>query len=359
MSLNDIKNFTKKLGKLTLSRLLFYSGFLALYLKIKNCLGSENEVLILRYHRIYDDNDQEKFYKLGINKTNFDKQMQYLTKNYHLLALEEAVRALNNGAPPPSNSIVITFDDGYKDNWINACSVLVKHKMPATIYLTTGYIGASNLFFWDRLKYIFTQSKLPQVEIPLLNSRTFDLSTPRRKKESFYQLLDLLKKVDDEVKNQIIKELESRLINGYPSKSKRDLLLSWEEVKKMSENGISFGGHTLTHPLLTKVPLEEAKFQIKKSKREIEKRLGPVVTSFAYPGGVLNEDIKKIVKESGYKSACSTFSGVNNRKTDLYALKRKGISDGVSTGLTGSFSKALFAVEVSGLFDKLFLRSSS
>ena len=347
----------KKIIKLILSRLLFYSGGLFVYLKIKAFLGSSNGILILRYHRIFDDNDQERFYKLGINKTNFDKQMHYLKRNYHILRMEEAVRILEDNEAILPGYIVITFDDGYKDNWLNAYPVLVKYNIPAAIYLTTEYIGTSRLLPWDRLRYIVSHSELPQIKIPMFKSKTFDISTHRRRVESFYQLKACLKEVDEEVKNQIINDLETQLVNGYPEESKRDMFLSWDDVKKMSENNISFGGHTLTHPLMTRVSLEEARTQINKSKQDIEARLDSQVTTFAYPGGVFNEEIKAIVQQSGYKSACSTVLGTNNHNADLYALKRKGVSDGVSTGLTGKFSKALFAVEVSGIFDKIFFRT--
>ena len=352
----EFKIICKKLFKLTLARLLFYSGFLPFYIKTRRILGIDDEILILRYHRIFNDDNREKFYKLGINKSNFKQQIRYLKRKYNFLSIEDVACALKNGAEILPNSIAVTFDDGYKDNQLNAYPVLEGYKIPATIYLTTGYIGTSRLLPWDRLRYIVTHSKLPRIRIALLDSKTFDLSTLKQRKKSFYRLLDCLKKVDDKLKNRIINELEERLIDFYPDESKNDRLMSWAKAGKMSKNGISFGGHTLTHPLLTRVSLKKAELEIKECKKEIEKRLHTKVTSFAYPGGDINEEIKIIVRKSGYETACTTFPGINNKNSDLYAIKRKGISDGNSTGLTGKFSKALFAVEISGLFDQLFMR---
>jgi peptidoglycan/xylan/chitin deacetylase (PgdA/CDA1 family) len=104
--------------------------------------------------------------------------------------------------------------------------------------------------------------------------------------------------------------------------------LSWDQVVEMSENGFSFGSHTLTHPWLTQVPLEQARREIVDSKARLEQRLGKPVRLFAYPGGRVcdfNPDIKAIVAESGYSGACIGLNGTNRCNTDPYLLRRTKI----------------------------------
>ncbi|MBI5788298.1 MAG: polysaccharide deacetylase family protein [Candidatus Schekmanbacteria bacterium] len=337
----------KKIFKLGLSWILVHSGFLTCYLKNKR-----KGILILRYHRIFAD-DKESLHKIGISKQNFEKQLQYLKNNHKILTLEAAVEILKNQKEIPAKALVITFDDGYKDNWENAFPLLQKYALPATIYLTAGLIGTADLLYWDRLKQLILTSEKSQIT---LGTNVYKLSTFEEKGESFYKILSELKKADDSLKNKLLGELAVKLPGEKPIHNKEDLLLSWEEVTKMQEAGISFGGHTVNHPLLTRVSLAEAKIEIRNSKNIIEEKLACPVTTFAYPGGAFNPDIRRIVADCGYEAACSTVLGINYPNSDLFALKRKGITDGSSTGLTGEFSPTLFAVEVSGLFDRLFTR---
>jgi peptidoglycan/xylan/chitin deacetylase (PgdA/CDA1 family) len=104
--------------------------------------------------------------------------------------------------------------------------------------------------------------------------------------------------------------------------------LLWPQVKEMSENGISIGSHTLTHPWLTEVPLEQARHEIAASKTKLEQFLDKPVRHFAYPGGRLcdyNQEIKEAVIESGYLSACVGLNGTNGLDTDPYLLRRTKI----------------------------------
>ena len=103
--------------------------------------------------------------------------------------------------------------------------------------------------------------------------------------------------------------------------SKREML-SWHQVDEMAGAGISFGAHTMTHPRLIDLSADEARREIKESKEIIGERLGRTVRSFAYPYGLLTDETRNLVKESGYSIACTTRSGFNNKKADPYALRR-------------------------------------
>jgi len=102
--------------------------------------------------------------------------------------------------------------------------------------------------------------------------------------------------------------------------------LDWSEVKEMRMQGIEFGSHTLTHPMLSRVPADVARREIAESKRALEDRLGSRVELFCYPRGDFNGDVKRMVREAGYRAACSTLPGVNDRRTDVFELKRTYIS---------------------------------
>lgn len=194
---------------------------------------------------------------------DFENQMRYLSKTYNPVSLERIARDLpkQNGASLPSRAIAVTFDDGYRDNYEHAYPILKKYDIPATIFLTASFVGTGEIPAWDK---------------------------------------------------------------GYYTDEK-SLMLSWEQVREMSNGGISFGAHTLTHPLLTRIPRKQAEEEICLSKVIIEQHLGRPVATFAYPSGDYDSYTKKITREAGYSAAVSTLPGYNTAHDDLHALKRNVI----------------------------------
>jgi peptidoglycan/xylan/chitin deacetylase (PgdA/CDA1 family) len=216
------------------------------------------KTLIICYHCIRDEgNPHLRPAKIA----DFEKQMQYLSKVYNPISLEKMAQHIQNGTSLPSKAIAVTFDDGYQDNYENAYPILKKYNIPATFFLTTGFIGTGEIPAWDK---------------------------------------------------------------GYYTGEKA-LMLSWEQVREMSDNGISFGSHTLTHPFLTRIPHKHAQREISLSKDIIEQKIGKPVTTFAYPSGNFDADIKGIVKGAGYSAAVSTIPGHNSMNDDVYVLKRNVI----------------------------------
>ncbi len=106
---------------------------------------------------------------------------------------------------------------------------------------------------------------------------------------------------------------------------KKQKLLGWSELEKMAAKGITIGAHTRTHPLLTEIDIESATKEIQGVKKELEDVLGLPVNFFAYPYGKMNETVKKVVGDAGYKAACSTVSGFNCKDQDIYTLRRLDI----------------------------------
>ena len=121
--------------------------------------------------------------------------------------------------------------------------------------------------------------------------------------------------------------------------------LAWDQVKEMHQHGIEFGSHTRTHPMLSQISHDEARREIRESKRTIEEALGTPVHFFCYPRGDFNDAVKRIVKEEGYLAACTTLPGLNDWTTDLFALRR--------TYVSRRDTAREFAKKVAGAYDVL------
>jgi len=201
---------------------------------------------VLMYHRFgYDDSS------LFVTPENFEKQMAYLkNKRYKMISLDELGEAIRNNRKVPHKTVVITIDDGYKDNYTYAYPVLKKYGFPATVFLATECIGKDKDF------------------------------------------------------------------------------ITWEQIKEMSDNNIYFGGHTRNQVYLPDIDDEDILWgEIAGCKNMIEYQTGKKVNSFCYPTGGFNEEIKDIVKKSGYKLACTTNRGFSELNEDLYELKRVKVTD--------------------------------
>jgi peptidoglycan/xylan/chitin deacetylase (PgdA/CDA1 family) len=218
---------------------------------------------------------------------------------------------------------VVTFDDGYKDNYRYAFPILKKYKIPATIFLVTGHIDTGNLFWFEKVGYIIWKTKIKRLKLDSFGD--FPLNSVNNRLLSAFKIVEKMKKIKDEKKNILIEKLINISKVEIPHDLGRDVILSWDEIKEMNEWGIDFGAHTVSHPILTRISLEQAKFEISQSKKEIEKRLGRSVKTFAYPNGThedFNTKIIDLVKESGFTCAVTTIPTIQASRMNLYKLGR-------------------------------------
>jgi hypothetical protein len=157
-----------------------------------------------------------------------------------------------------------------------------------------------------------------------IDAKRWKLSTSSNREQAFQEICKSLKEVPEQPRNHKVDELVTSL-DVELDEEKLPQMLTWEQVKEMSDNGITFGAHTLSHPMLTKIPLEDARKEIAESKRVLEEKTQKPVKYFAYPYGTetdFNEDIKNIVKDSGYACALTFIAGYGDQNSDLFALGR-------------------------------------
>lgn len=304
-------NLMKYMGKIR-----FFDFYGSLRSKITN-----SQTIILNYHRIGPMNDN--WIIKPLHHKIFEKQVEYLSKNYEIISLKSLSEMLINGNVP-KKAVVITFDDGYKDNYEYAYPVLKKYDIPATIFLTTGPIEQKKLYWWDEINYALFNTDLKSMDIT--NIGTFKLISEIDKSKAAYNIVEKLKTIQNDKKMSITENIINLSGVNIPEKLGKKHILSWNEIKKMDKNGIDFGAHTVNHPILTNITLDEAKWEIEGSKYLIEETLERKINSFAYPNGKnndFNEDILSLVKKSGFNCSVSFLPGlIKNSVKELYQLNR-------------------------------------
>ena len=288
---------------------------------VKKTNGFHYQVLL--YHRV---NDEKNPISATIPVKVFRRQMEVLSRYFNVLPLEELVnRALRREIPP--KAIAITFDDGYRDNYENAFPILKQFRLPATIFLATGPLE-SGAPLWHDL--VFEAFRFTNAEFVSVDGKDYPLRTAAQKGTALFAFREYLRMYDYRSWGNLIEQVIARLGVLPDSMSNRAQTLSWDEIEEMSKNDITFGAHTVTHPILTRMSLAEATAEIKASKEAIEEKLRSPVRVFAYPNGRqddFNQSIKQVLKEAGFLCAATILWGTNSIDTDPFELRRIGIWD--------------------------------
>lgn len=294
-----------------------HSGLLNTYSLVRRQF-TKSQVTILMYHHVSSESPP---WLLGAVASNdFEREIAHLCKVTRIVPIDWLVNQLYQGRDIPSKAVCITFDDGYKDNYNFAYPILRKYNAPATIFLTTGYIESSETFWDYKLRFAVWNTGVTTFDIAGLGS--YRLKSPRDRLLAMNKIQADLLKLPEREKNLLIEKLLKVLGVDIPNRFGERFMLSWEEILEMIENGISFGAHTVTHPTLTRLAIEEAREEIIRSKRDIEERLGKPCTLFAYPNGDFNTEIIELVKESGFQGAVTTIPRMIRRGDNLFRLGR-------------------------------------
>jgi peptidoglycan/xylan/chitin deacetylase (PgdA/CDA1 family) len=335
------KIFVRIRQKMTdlIAHLLNLSGLLDSYMLIKSKL-SKSIALVLLHHRVNPSSAE------AVTPQSFEKQLQYLCRFYEIIDLETLANYLHRGETFPSKAAIITFDDGFKDNYIYAYPLLRKYDCPATIFLTVDSIDTKVMPIHEQIIWFFTRLPLQKIEIPSLGK--FELSSRLDRYIAATEVNRILRDLQPQEREKFIKELSKHTNFEIPmSITDNEVFLSWQEIREMSSNKITFGSHTLTHPYLPILTPDEAQWEINYSKKRIEEKLKQRITTFSYPFGGYNRRIMEIVQSSGYLCAVTTIPKAISQKTNPYELGRFSAAENfdkfklVLTGLLYDFKNYL------------------
>ena len=314
----NLKNFV--------ATVLFKSGVLVLLHR----LLYRQRAVILMYHRVLPslpsgmDCVQPGMY---VTVETFRRHASLLKKKFDVVSLAEIVSRLHLGKSV-ARCCAITFDDGWLDNYTHAFEVLQECKLPATVFLASGFIGTNNYFWPERLSFYLGQAEMKKEGVcEKIIQEFYDEVAPVADETAYLDnAIMVLKNWSPEKRDELLDRL-SVTIN---SPVQRRLLMNWEEILAMHRSGlVDFGAHTTNHVILDQVPLDKARDEIVSSREEIEAHLGVPVKSFAYPNGNFNSSLLEVVADNGFAGAVTTKSGWVARGTNVLAMPRVGLHEDV------------------------------
>lgn len=302
--------------------------------------------LILMYHRIAQDDLDP--WQLCVSPQNFAAQMEVLRRRRRPMRLAELTEQLGRGRCP-RGAVVVTFDDGYRDNLLAALPVLQAFDMPATVFCTAGVVGREEPFWWDRLAgLLLGPQPLPpalaldvgghQQHCELHAAARYDAAdraADRRRRDDvvptsarlrFYrEVWGWLRPLADCDRTVALDQI-ARWSSAAGADVPRPL--SREQAQALAASPlIEIGAHSVTHAALSELTPSAQRMEIGHSKAQLEALVGRPVVSFAYPFGDQASDTAALVREAGFRSSCTTEAGAVRARTDPFQLPRIAVGD--------------------------------
>lgn len=276
--------------------------------------------LVLKYHRV--NGDADPFFP-ALAPEVFERHMALIARTYVVLPVEELVERMGRGTLP-RHALAITFDDGYRDNLTHAAPILARYGLPASIFLTTGLIGASEVPWFDRVAEAFKVTRADAYRAPW--GQVLPLGTVAARLAGLSRVLEYMKERPDDELRRRVEALLGELGMTEETRTKNSML-NWDDVHALAGLGFRIGAHTVTHPILSRVSRDRAQAEIRESRAMIATACGHAPRAFAYPNGGpadYTEMVSGLVREAGFTCAVTTRFGVNTPQTPPYELRRGG-----------------------------------
>jgi peptidoglycan/xylan/chitin deacetylase (PgdA/CDA1 family) len=295
-----------------------------------------------------------------VTPSTFERHLQFLKAHYEVLSFSDLLdRWREKSLKKNARYCVITFDDGWLDNYLHAFPLLKKHSMPATIFLPTSFIGTERWFWPERLLYVLGHADAA-LEASLRQRYAWLSSVPVGDSSvTLSEDTDKRDAVVEACKARSESEVEE-LVEFARAQSNLELpsgraCVNWNEVEEMSKDRIEFGSHTRNHRILTNVSLQEVQDELDASRKDLERTGVHHVPVFAYPNGNYDEDIKDLVRSCDYFAAVTTNFGFESFRGDgdPLQIRRISIHDDVTS------TPSLFALHLSGLWHSRETRATA
>lgn len=325
-------------------RMLILSGGLKYYWKRR-----DPGIYVFNFHRLGNpaltDFDPNVF---SCTTEKFTKHVSFIAENFKVLDVEGLHNLLENDGQAIEPVALITFDDGYQDNFSEAFPQLRKLGVPATFFLPFDYIGSNQVPWWDEIAWLVRNCYVSSLSLPNLEKPIrIDQKNISRSVRMILRYVKDIKSIPLDEKLDLIKT-GLGLANAEVSSS--DLFLTWNQVSEMSAGGMGIGSHACSHQILSQLSVLEQKKEIFESRAKIGDKLGKLPIAFAYPVGGLDsytEQTLKLVIDAGYKLGF-TFplgGGINTKScVNRFEIARLGVD------FTYGVKDLMYAVKVAARY---------
>jgi peptidoglycan/xylan/chitin deacetylase (PgdA/CDA1 family) len=293
-------------------------------LRLLEAVPAWSGLVVLNYHRIGTPGHSLLDHALwSATQDDFDAHVRMLKSHFDVIGIDDLSSAIGDASRDETRRrhrfAMITFDDGYIDNYELAFPVLQAHNATATFFLTTGFVGDRRLGWWDEIAWMVRSSPRRKVrlEAPWFGS-TVELATGLAD-ELIARLLQKFYALPGHETARYLDWIAGATGSGRaPAILSETLWMNWDQVRKLADGGMSIGAHTVTHPVLANLSAEEQLFEILESRLVIEQAMGQSVTAFSYPVGrrdSFNAETRNALSQAGFDWAFSYYGGFVSGQT--------------------------------------------
>ncbi len=308
----------------------------------------EGRAVILLYHQVSERKADP--WQLAVHPERFELQLQSLKNQFNVISMAELVHGLRRRRLP-KNTVAITFDDGFADNYAYAAPLLEWHRLPATFHLTTSMIGVRRHYWWDALqslllqtphlpwaldtmisdssfRYVFRKEQIINSKHRhQINSWSYGMRIPNERIDLYLKLWERIKPLDVKERERVLECLREWAGVDYIRCNEAMPMRGYQVVKLGANALFRIGAHTVNHVMLGAFEERDQRFEIQESKQQVESMLQQPVGGFAYPYGNYNRVSKSLVEELGFDYAVSTEAGAVGHGADPFALPRMQVNN--------------------------------
>jgi peptidoglycan/xylan/chitin deacetylase (PgdA/CDA1 family) len=340
--------------KRAVARTLYTLGLL----QLRQAMVLRNRAVVLMYHRVLTPEERRRAGShpaLVVERDTFARQMALLKKRFVVLSVAQFAEYVEQRRPLPSSSCVVTFDDGWRDNYDNALPILARLGMPSLIFLPMNFIGRRRVFWQEALVQLLGRAVVRLRREPQQRAAVAALLAPAGlagllddpspdPKAAIIAAVSAQKSLTRETIEQLVADLAARLGVDTEELASTDGFIDWSQVETMARQGVTFGGHGIDHLLLTQVSDAQADAEIEGSRRALDAQLREPTPTFSYPNGYWTPRVAAKVKSMGYRLAFIAQGGPVTCDDDPWTLRRVNIHESVTN------TDALFLARLVGLF---------
>ncbi len=277
----------------------------------------ENPLAIIYFHHVFEQLNE--YHPDDIVSIEFDKKIKFLKRHFNILTLTEAIELLKAKRLPPK-ALVITFDDGYQDNFTVATPILKKYNCPATFFISTS--GVDEGCLWnDKIEQLLNNTTKTSISKDIIGE-SITINNKRDKIRAFQQLLSKLKFLSHKKRTLQLQKLADELGNVEFTRT----MMTTEQIKILHHDGFTIGAHTHNHTILTTETIDNCQQELLINKNNLESIISDKIKFIAFPNGLFKRDFNfkhcEITKRMDFVAGFSTNDGGAFSSTNIYTVPR-------------------------------------
>lgn len=288
-----------------------------------------DEITILLYHGVTKEDSYgiENYSAKHINDNTFARQMKYISENCSPISIDDYLSSYLNNLTLPKNSVIVSFDDGFRNNYTTAAPILEEFQIPAVFYISSGIVNTDIMFWVDILEDCLNHSQAKNIEIDLEKKFSFSLLNDSQKIHALDKIKAFCKSASYEEMQRVVQQVESKCgVQSSVENSKNYEKIKWNELSELNQNDLfTIGGHSLYHVILSQLDIKRLDIEIRSSIDLLNINLGTEIVHYSYPEGKKNHFNSAVINcLKKYNIICCPTAepGLNPKNTNPFFLKR-------------------------------------